>query len=156
MENLSKAKQEIAIASADAVKAIAVAAEAAGKVISTAAHEASQVVVNNATQTAKQLTVRGSDDHDRLVVLDTKMDGLSDQIKELKNTNAKRIDALETEKLNCRDSYPVLYKKEVDDRLENHEIRIKSGEITDTRLIAYGTALIFIIGIVEFIINKYF
>ena len=156
MKEIINAKSEISEAAATAVKSIAVAAEAAAKAISVAAAEASQVVINNATQTAKSLTVRGSDDHDRLVVLDTKMDGLADQIRELKDTNAKRIDALESEKLNCRDSYVVLYKKEIETRLENHETRIKAGEITDTRLIAYGTALIFVIGIVEFILNKYF
>jgi hypothetical protein len=50
----------------------------------------------------------------------------------------------------------VLYKKDVETRLDDHENRIKAGEITDTRLIAYGTALIFAIGILEFILNKYF
>lgn len=156
MTDLVNAKHEISAVSADAVKAIAVAAEAAGKVITTAANEASQVVVNNATQTAKQLTVRGSDDHDRLVILDTKMDALSEQIKELKDNNAKRIDQLETEKLNCRDSYPVLYKKDIEEKLEDHENRIRVNTVRIITILTVGSVIWGGLVIVMFIINHWY
>ena len=154
--NVESAKHEIGEAAATAVKSIAVAAEAAAKVISTSASEASRVVVNNATQTAKSLTVRSSDDHDRIVVLDTKLDAISDQIKELKDNNAKRIDDLEKNKLNTRDSYPVLYKESIDKCIADHEDRIRKNTVKLTIIMTVGSAIIFAITIIEFIIQKWY
>jgi hypothetical protein len=153
---ITEAKHDVANAAQDAVRTISIATESAAKTISVAAAEASKVVLANASQTAKTLAVGVNSDHDTLVILDTKMDSLADQIRELRDNNARRIDQLETEKLNCRDSYPVLYKKDVEDRLQSHEGRIKTGEITDTRLIAYGTTALFLIGVIEFVLGKYF
>lgn len=160
MLNTEQEKHAIADAASDAIKAIAAAKEAANRDIAIATAEASRVVLTKADQTAKTLTVGNANDHDFLLTfaseVRTKLDGLVDQVKKLDDGLAKRIDTVEKEKLNTCDSYPVLYKEGVETTLKDHEKRIKSGEITDTRLISYGTALIFIIGIVEFILSNYF
>ena len=132
--NTSEAKTEIASAAAEAVKAIAAATEAAAKVISSAAGEASKVVTTNASQTAKTLEVRGSDDHDRLVVLDTKMDAISDQIKDLRDNNTKRIDELERTKLDISDSYEVKDMAGNLKRMEDCTLRITELEISKIRI----------------------
>ena len=138
------AKQEIAQAVRDAIK-----------LLSTAAQEAARKIANDAAIAAKVVDTKHADDHDMIVRLDTKMDLLSTDIRDLKDGITKRIDNLEKEKLNICDSYFVLYKKEVETKLENHEIRIKSGEITDARLIAYGTALVFILSFAQWLVGKY-
>lgn len=40
--------------------------------------------------------------------------------------------------------------------LTDHENRLKGLEITTTKIMSYGTALVFIIGIAEFLISKLF
>ena len=149
----------VADAAAEAIKAIAAAKEAANRDIAVSTAEAQRVLLTRADQTAKTLTVGGVNDHDFMLSFTaefkTKLDFLIGQVAELKDNNAKRINDLEIEKLNCRDSYPVLYKKDVEEKLADHEKRIKVGEITDTRILAYGAALIVAMGILEFIIGKY-
>lgn len=67
-------------------------------------------------------------DHDLLIRVDEKVDLLILRMQSLEDNNAKRIDALEKEKLNVRDSYPYLYKTIVEKSLDDHETRLRSIE----------------------------
>lgn len=71
----------------------------------------------------------GTLDHDLIIRLGEKIDGLKEDIKELK-------DGMTT-------------------KTEDHEKRIKSLEISVTKLFSYGTALIFVVGVVQFLITKF-
>jgi hypothetical protein len=74
------AKKEIAQAAAEAIK-----------VITQAAGEATKVVVDAATVSAKVLNLKNADDHDLLTRLETKMEGLKEDIKELKDGTTIKI-----------------------------------------------------------------
>jgi hypothetical protein len=102
--------------------------------IATAANDAIKVIANAAAEAVKVAAKSDGSDHDLIIKLDTKMDGLSDQIKTLDNNTTKRIDALEKDKLNARDSYAEIYKKEVDNRLDNAETRIGNLESSKTQI----------------------
>lgn len=67
-------------------------------------------------------------DHDLLIQLGTKVDALKEDIKLLGDGTTSQ--------------------------LKDHETRIKSLEVITTRLMAYGTALIFAVSVVEFFIGK--
>ena len=116
-------KKDIEQAVADAVKVIAAAAS-----------EAAHTVANAAAEAVKVSNVKGADDHDLLVVLNTKMEDLKTDIQDLKDGTSARITTLENEKLNIRDSYPVLYKKDIDEKMADHEKRMKAIESSDTKL----------------------
>lgn len=110
-------------AAADALKVIAQAAGEATKVIASAANEAVKVKEN-----------QNSVDHDALIELKTLMIGLKEDIKELTDGTSRRIAFLENNKLDTKDSYPVLYKAEVDKRITDHEVRINAMETSHTRV----------------------
>lgn len=100
---------------------IANAAEEARRVISNAAAEALRVI--NAT------TLGGGGDHDLIIRLDTKMDDLKADIKELKDGTAIKID--------------------------KHEERLGIAENKITKIMTWGSAGLFLLGILEFLINKF-
>ncbi len=153
----SPLKAELASAAQDAVRQIAQAVNDAGKLIAQAATEARALVVANAAEAAKAAGVQSSmnmEDHNMLVSLNTKMEGLKEDIAELKNGTSSRIAQLEQEKVNTRDSYPVLYKPKVEECLADHETRIRSVETSVTRVMTYGSAGIILLGIIEFILQK--
>lgn len=163
----NQARHQIAIAAEEAVKAIATAtdlaseklakaADAASSAVASATIDANRLLASQATTAAKVVDVKQGNDHDLLTRLDTKVDAIIVQIEKMDNNSARRIDNLEVEKLNCRDSYPVLYKKDVEEKLADHEKRIKYGEITDTRLMAYGVAILFILSFAQWLVGKYF
>lgn len=143
------AKHELAKAVSDAVKLLSIEAQEATKKIAQAAEAAAKVV-----------SVKDGNDHDFILTfsatVNAKLDNIDTKITDLATGTSKRIDNLEKEKLNTCDSYLALYKKDVEDKLADHEKRIKCGEITDTRLISYGTALVFILSFAQWIIGKYF
>lgn len=141
----SQAKHEIENAASEAVK-----------VIANAASEAAKVVANATAEAAKVVNASNSDDHDLLVELKTKMEDLKSDIKELKDNVAERVKTLEEEKLNTRDSYLVLHRKGVEDHFTDHEIRIRLNEEKLTKIMTYGSALIVVVGIVEFLISKFY
>jgi len=68
-------------------------------------------------------------DHDLIIRLDTKLDDLKTDIKELKDGTAMKI--------------------------EDHEARLKIIENKITQVFAYGTVGLIVLGIVQFIIGKY-
>ena len=80
---------------------------------------------------------------------------IKEAIKELTDGTSKRIADLEMDKLNCKESYQSLYKASVDKAIEDLQADVKSQGTAVTRLWAYGTALIFVVGIVEFFISNF-
>jgi hypothetical protein len=83
------------------------------------------------------------------------MEGLKSDIKELKDGTAKRIDTLEIDKLDIKDSYTTIYRKEVEAKQEDFEARIRSNEKNIIRILTFGTFIIIAIGVIEFLINTY-
>src|ERR1035437_2101012 len=106
--DIQQAKHTIALAAEDAVRAIAVAANTDSN--------------------------KSGNDHDLLLRVDTKLDLLTTTVNQLQDGTAKRISTLESEKLNVNDSYPVLYKKDVDDRLIVLEAKVNSLQTINTRV----------------------
>lgn len=136
--------QQIEQSAAQAVKVIAQAAEAATKTIATAAAEA--VKVTNA---------KTDGDHDAIVEIKTMQQVMLSEIREIKDGTASRIACLEAEKLDVKDSYPVIYRKSVEDALEDHEKRIRHNSTTITRIVSFGTAAMIALGVIEFLVSNY-
>jgi len=143
----TESKQEIA-------QAAAAAAAEATKTIAQAALEASKVVAQATAEAVKVREIKGADDHDLLIELKTRMEDLKIAIKELTDGTARRIDNLELNKLNLKDSYPFLYKAGVEKMLDDHEnrIRINTGRIT--QIMTWGSAALILLGVVEFILSR--
>src|ERR1039458_436052 len=123
-DNTDEVRQAILLAAGDAVKLIASSAADAVRGIADAAGQARMVVAANASEAAKVLNARNADggsDHDLLTRLDVKVDGLGTQIKDLTSGTATRIAALEINKLDSKDSYPLVYKPSVDAEFTDHE-----------------------------------
>lgn len=105
---------------------IAAAAKDAVKVISEAAEQAAKVLSNTTAESLRLVNSQSSSDHDLLIELKTLMGGVKDDIKDLRLNTTKRIDDLETGKLDIKDSYPVLYKAGVEKVLSDHIEAIKN------------------------------
>jgi hypothetical protein len=69
------------------------------------------------------------DDHNLLIKLDGKVDALKDDIRSLNDGTTTKIN--------------------------DHEVRIKTLESTTTKLWAYGTALVFAVGLAEFLLSRF-
>jgi hypothetical protein len=159
----NKIKWEIERSTEEAVKAISAAAGEAVKTITSAAGEARTVVSADVAEAAKVLANKNNDgtsDHDFLLTFSaevkTKLNAISDDIKELKDGTSTRIAALENEKLNTRDSYSVLYKTAVETTFKDHEDRLRSNTTRITQIMTWGSAGIIVLGIAEFVLNLLF
>ena len=113
-----------------AKKDIANAASEAVKVIAGAASEAAHVVANAASEAVNVSKKQTSSDHDLLIELKTRMEWLKTDIQWIKDGTADKIQELQRYKLDVKDSYPIIYQKGVEERLKDHDDRIKSQEIT--------------------------
>jgi|ERR1035437_1391557 hypothetical protein len=149
-------------AAAENVKILANAAEKAVQAISQSALNASKVVAEDAAAAAKALNVKNADggsDHDFLLSFASKttekLENIGNDVKELKTGTEHRISALETEKLSIKDSYPILYKKDVDDKLSDYEKRIRDNEKNITKIVAIGSILLVITEAVVALIIKF-
>lgn len=140
-------------AASDAVQVISDAANKATTAIAEAALNATKLLATNAQEAAKVVNTKGADDHDLLIKLDTKVEALRSDIRELSDGTERRITTLENEKLNKVDAYPALYKAGVEASIKDHEdrIRINTGRIT--QILTWGSAALIALGILEFVIN---
>ena len=141
-----------------AIEIIAQAASAATSAIAQAAEDAARVVANAASEAAIKVSVQNTSskaDHDTLIRIETRMEGIKTDIKDLKDGTAKRIECLETGKLNTCDSYSKLYKKDVETIQIDHENRIRSNEKNITRILTFGTILVILIGLAETLVIKF-
>jgi len=150
-------------------KIIALAMREALATIAQEQRDAKHVLANDAAIAARQLETRNADgtsDHDvqvKLVQAVANLDRnftekfleIRADIKELKDGTSHRIECLETEKLNIKDSYVALYKAVTDKAIEDLRIDVKNNSTWITRIVAYGSVLLFLVGVVEFFINKY-
>jgi hypothetical protein len=145
MANLNKAKNDIALS-----------ADSAVKVIANAANEASKTIASAAAEALKVSNTQKNNDHDLIIEIKTIQQTMLSEIREIKDGTAKRISDLEACKLDIKDSYPVLYKEGVEKALKDHEDRLRLNETHVTRIMTWGTAALVLIGILEFVIGKYF
>jgi hypothetical protein len=90
--------KELDEAAATAVKVISDASLVAAKKIADAAEEAHKVVADAAATSVKVLHLKSADDHDLLIELKTRMEGLKGDIKDIKDGTTKRIADLEQNK----------------------------------------------------------
>lgn len=85
-------------------------------------------------------------DHDLLVKLDTKVEGIMIDVKKLtdkEETHVAKIDY---------NDHIVATNKIHDD----FEVRIRSNEVSITRILTWGTSMIFVLSLVEFAVLKIF
>jgi hypothetical protein len=120
-------------AAAQAVKIISDASAVTVAKIAAAAQEAHQVVTDAAATSVRVLHLKSADDHDLLIELKTRMEGIKTDIKDLKDGTTKRIDDLETGKCNKAD-YSLL-KAELDQlSTEIHVSREKRMRSLETKM----------------------
>lgn len=116
---IEQTKKEIANAASEAVKVIAAAASEAAHTIASAVADAKKIT-----------SMTQGTDHDLLTELKTefrvRMDGLKNDIADIKSGTAKRIDNLEIDKLDVKDSYSQLYKDGIEKRLSSVEKEVNS------------------------------
>ena len=148
-------KRELADAASSAAKAIADAAVSAAKAMAEAASSASTLVAHNAEESARSLAVQRSSDHDAIVRISEKIDSLKADVRDLKDGITKRVENLECEKLNIRDSYSQLYKKAHDDFQIEMYNRIKTVEEGYAQIKMLGIVAVLFLGLLQFIIDKF-
>jgi hypothetical protein len=158
-------KNDLADAANDAVKLIAEATSKATAAIASAASDAAKVVAENALTAAKVVADRaGADragaislmeDHNLLVRLEEKIEGIKTDIKDLKDGTSQRISTLELCKVDIKESYPSVYKMAVDKELDDHEDRIRITETNITRMMTWGSVAIVLLNIIMGIIIRY-
>ena len=146
---------EIERAAENAIQIIANAADKAAQTISSAALSATKLLVSNASDAAKIVNEKKQDDHDLIIEIKTIQQTMLGEIREIKDGTAQRIATLEQEKLNTKDSYPVMYKAGVDKMLDDHENRIRINTTKITIIWTVGLVLIFIVPIIEFLISNF-
>jgi len=122
----------------EAVRVISEAALKATTTIASAAKDAANVVSARAQEQAKENGLSAMDDHNFLLSFSTevktRLDMISEDIKDLKDGTSRRIDSLEAQKLDTKDSYPVLYKTGVDSQLFDHNKRLTDLEQSKIRI----------------------
>lgn len=123
--------------------------------IAAAAEEALKVIANAAAEALKVTKNANGNDHDLLQRLDEKVDSIILQIKEINDGTANRINKLEQEKLNSKDSYLIIYKADVDKRLDDLENKTDAQGTVITKIWSYGIAIIFAVGVVEFLLSTF-
>lgn len=98
LEDSVLSKEALDKAASVAIKIISDASEAAAKKIASAADDAHKVVAAAAETSVRVLHLKSADDHDLLIELKTRMEGIKVDIKDLKDGVTKRIEDLETGK----------------------------------------------------------
>ena len=86
--------------------------------------------------------------------LDEKLSELKIDIRELRDNYANRLSDAEKTLINIEKV--KVAKKEQDEVNKSFETRIRCNEINLTRIKTWGSAIIVAIGIMQFIISKYF
>ena len=85
-------KNGIDYAAENAVRLIGQAADTAAKVVASAAEAAAKVVASAAAESVKVVNEKGSNDHDLLIELKTRMEGLKTDIKDLSSNTSLKIE----------------------------------------------------------------
>jgi hypothetical protein len=133
---------------------IAAAAEVAIKVISDASLAATKLLATQAAEAVKVTDTKNGNDHDLIMEVKTIQNVMLGEVREIKDGTAQRIKTLEDAKLDIKDSYQFIYKKNVDAICQDHETRIRSNETNITRILTWGSALLVLLGVAEFFAFK--
>jgi hypothetical protein len=150
--NVESVRHTILDAAREASKIITDAAALQIKAIADAAGQARTVVIANASEAARivsEKSIDNSSDHNLLIRIDVKVDGLDTKIKELTTGTATRISALETGKLDVKDSYSAAHKEGVDKIQGDHETRIRDIDDKVKKVMTWGAAGLLGLGIAE-------
>ena len=154
----NRAVMLIADASSRATTAIANAALEASKVLSNDAQTAAKAIADKAI-TDKAITDkddrRDNADHDLLVRLNEKIEGIKIDIKDLKDGTSHRIEELEKCKVDIKESYLSVYKPLVDKELLDHEKRLRNNETNINRIMTIGSICVVAVNIFIEVMFKY-
>jgi hypothetical protein len=140
---------------AEAVRVISDAADKATTAIASAALDATKLLAFQTADAAKVASVATGNDHDLIIEIKTVQQTMLGELREIKDGTAQRIKTLEDAKLDIKDSYQFIYKKNVDAVCQDHENRIRSNETNITRILTWGSALLILLGIAEFFVAKF-
>lgn len=119
--NPEKAVNIIAAAVKEALAVIATAAREAAQLVASDVRDATRLLANNAADAAKVTNAKGADDHDLLIELKTKIEGLITDIKDYKNEKADKHDV---------DDLKTAVYKTIEDRLRKVENKTANYLIT--------------------------
>lgn len=110
----------------------------------------------------------GNNDHDLLIELRTEMRGLRQDLKALSDGVSTRVTNLENTKLDKVDAKEEFSRlaalaeskaKEIfntkTDEDKDHEARLRTVETAVTRILTWGTVLLIILGVIEFLVGKF-
>ena len=132
----TQAKEDIRVAAENALKLVnqaagenarllASAISDASKLLASQAESARQVVATQASEALKVTNQNTSSDHDFLLTFSSEvkseLKAIRADIKEIKDNTAQRIDNLEKDKLDVKDSYSLIYKIAMDKKIETLE-----------------------------------
>lgn len=157
----NKPQWEIERSAKDAVSAISTAAKDAVSDLARAAQDARNALAASAADAAKVLVMKqadGGSDHDAIIKLASTVENLDKNvtanlnlmrtdIRDVGSDVASRMLALEQGKLNVRDSYPEKYRADVEKKLEALEASMADLSTHMTKILAYGSVAIFLLGI---------
>lgn len=128
------------------------------RMIAEASREAAHVIANAAAEALKVKERADSSNEVAIARLDTKVDGIRNDIQELKSGTAGRIDALEKEKNDKDDSYIVLFKASVDKNfldIYTRLVALETSKIRQNTTMGIGIALLsLLVGLLSFHIAK--
>lgn len=110
--NPEKAVNIIAVAVKEALAVIAAAAREATQLVASDVRDAAKLLASNAADALKLTNAKSADDHDLLVELKTKMEGLITDIREYKNDKADRHDVEDLKTVVYKDNETRLRKLE--------------------------------------------
>ena len=91
MNDLKQPKNDLDYAAENAVRVIGQAATEAARVVANAAEAAAKVVASAAAESIKVVNEKGANDHDLLIELKTRMEGLKTDIKDLNSNTSIKI-----------------------------------------------------------------
>jgi hypothetical protein len=147
-----KAMLKLAVATDEAIKKISSAndlateklaklADTATTAMASAALDANKLVASQAATAAAVVDTKHGNDHDLIMEVRTMQNVMLGEMREIKTGTSQQIIDLQERKLDAKDSYPVVYKKGVDDCLSDYSKRINDLEIAKIRLVlAVGIA----------------
>jgi len=138
MAHLAKHKEELRMAAGEATK-----------LISTAAAEAAKVVSDAATVAVRVLSVKSADDHDLLIELKTRMEGLKGDIQNLTTGVSTKLDSLERDKADRKEFEDL--KNEIHGAREDRIRKLENK--TSAYFITIGIYTLAVIGMITLIIN---
>lgn len=104
--------------------------------------------------TTRRTAGLNQDERDLLIEIKTKLEGVTNDVKELKDSTAARLTLVEKNKAETSDVQRLVADGEKVH--EDHEKRIRETEKTVTKIVTWGSAGVLALGIAEFLLSKLF